>query len=351
MSNQTVYTLGELAGLLEVELYGDPSIPITGLATLKSAEAGQLSFLSNPRYASQLATCRASAVIVEPELAAVCQVAQLRSAAPYVTYARASQLFAPIRRTATGIHPSASVDASAQIGANVSIGANVVVESGVVIGDGCSIGAGTCIGADSRLGADCTLYPNVTLYHGVSIGDRVVLHSSVVVGADGFGFAFDGRRSVKIAQLGGVRIGDDVEIGAGSTVDRGALDDTVIEQGVKIDNQVQIAHNCVIGEHTIICGCSAIAGSTSIGRYCTIGGGVGIIGHLRIADKVMISAMSLVSQSISESGIYSSGTGLLESKEWKRNIVRFRQLDDMAKRLRELEKLVPGRLSGAEDSD
>jgi UDP-3-O-[3-hydroxymyristoyl] glucosamine N-acyltransferase len=195
------------------------------------------------------------------------------------------------------------------------------------------------------------LYPNVTVYHDVAIGDAVVLHSSVVIGADGFGFAFDGRRSVKIAQLGGVRIGNDVEIGAGSTVDRGALDDTIIEQGVKIDNQVQIAHNCIVGEHTIICGCSAIAGSTSIGRYCTIGGGVGIIGHLRIADKVMISAMSLVSQSIGESGIYSSGTGLLESKEWKRNIVRFRQLDDMAKRLRELEKIALGKQSGPGDSE
>ena len=148
-----------------------------------------------------------------------------------------------------------------------------------------------------------------------------------------------------------MRIGNDVEIGAGSTVDRGALDDTIIEQGVKIDNQVQIAHNCIVGEHTIICGCSAIAGSTTIGRYCTIGGGVGIIGHLRIADKVMISAMSLVSQSIGESGIYSSGTGLLESKEWKRNIVRFRQLDDMAKRLRELEKIALGKQSGPGDSE
>lgn len=351
MSNQTVYTLGELAGLLEVDLHGDPSIRITGLATLKSAGTGQLSFLSNSRYAAQLATCKASAIIIEPEFAAACQVAQLRSASPYVTYARASQLFAPVRTTVAGVHPSASVDVSAQIGANVSIGANVVIEAGVIIGEGCIIGAGTCIGARSRLGHDCTLYPNVTIYHDVSIGDCVVLHSSVVIGADGFGFAFDGRRSVKIAQLGGVRIGNDVEIGAGSTVDRGALDDTVIEQGVKIDNQVQIAHNCVVGEHTIICGCSAIAGSTSIGRYCTIGGGVGIIGHLRIADKVMISAMSLVSQSISESGIYSSGTGLLESKEWKRNIVRFRQLDDMAKRLRELEKLALGKQSGPVDTE
>ncbi len=351
MSNQTVYTLGELADLLEVSLHGNPSIQITGLATLKSATAGQLSFLSNPRYASQLAACRASAVIIDPEFANACQSAQLHSASPYVTYARASQLFAPPRPVLRGIHPSACVDASAQVSEDVSIGANVVIEADAEIGAGSVIGAGSYVGARSRIGRECILYPNVTVYHDVSIGDAVVLHSSVVIGADGFGFAFDGRRSVKIAQLGGVHIGNDVEIGAGSTVDRGALDDTIIEQGVKIDNQVQIAHNCIIGEHTIICGCSAIAGSTSIGRYCTIGGGVGIIGHLRIADKVMISAMSLVSQSIGESGLYSSGTGLLESKEWKRNIVRFRQLDDMAKRLRELEKIALGKQSGPGDSE
>ncbi len=351
MSTSTVHTLGELAELLEVRLNGDPSIRISGLATLKSAEPGQLSFLSNPRYVAQLAQCRASAVIVDAEYAAACPAAQLISSTPYVTYARASQLFGAARKPEPVIHPSASIAPDAHIAADVSIAANAVIESGVRIGAGSVIGAGCYVGADSVLGEHCILYPNVTIYQGVTIGNSVVLHSSVVIGADGFGFAFDGRRSVKIAQLGGVQIGDDVEIGAGSTVDRGALDDTIIGQGVKIDNQVQIAHNCIIGEHTIICGCSAIAGSTSIGRYCTIGGGVGVIGHLQIADKVMISAMSLVSQSISESGIYSSGTGLLESKEWKRNIVRFRQLDDMAKRLRELEKLAQGRHSAPGDSD
>lgn len=350
MSTSTVHTLGELADLLEVRLVGDPSVLITGLATLKSAVPGQLSFLSNPRYSSHLGQCRASAVIVEAEYASACQAAQLISSTPYVTYARASQLFAAARRPASGIHPTAIIASDVHLAAEVSIAAHVVIESGVRIGTGSVIGAGSYIGANSTLGEHCILYPNVTIYQGVAIGNRVVLHSSVVIGADGFGFAFDGRRSVKIAQLGGVKIGDDVEIGAGTTVDRGALDDTIIGHGVKIDNQVQIAHNCIIGEHTIICGCSAIAGSTSIGRYCTIGGGVGVIGHLQIADKVMISAMSLVSQSISESGIYSSGTGLLESKEWKRNIVRFRQLDDMAKRLRELEKLAQGRQAAPGDS-
>lgn len=343
MSKKTVYTLGELAELLEVELRGDSSLCVDGLATLKNAVPGKLSFLSNPRYVSQLASCKASAVIIDPELASACQAAQLVSSSPYVTYARASQLFLKDESADGSIHPSANVHPSVVLGKNVTVGSHVVVEANAEIGEGSVIGAGCYIGARSRIGTHCRLFPNVTVYHDVRIGDRTLIHSSVVVGADGFGFAFDGRQSIKIAQLGGVQIGDDVEIGAGSTIDRGALDDTVIGNGVKIDNQVQIAHNCVIGEHTIICGCSAIAGSTTIGRYCTIGGAVGIIGHLQIADKVMISAMSLVSQSIAESGIYSSGTGLLESKEWKRNIVRFRQLDDMAKRLRELEKITLGK--------
>lgn len=343
MSKQTVYTLSELSARLDVELRGDPTLLIDGLATLKSATAGKLSFLSNPRYVHQLSGTQASAVIIDPAFAESCSCAQLLSSNPYVTYARASQLFALASAQASGVHESAYVHPSAVIGERVSIGPFAVIAAGVSIGAGTSIGAGCNIGARSSLGENCTLFSNVSLYHDVHIADRAVLHSSVVIGADGFGFAFDGKQSIKIAQLGGVQIGNDVEIGAGSTIDRGALDDTIIEHGVKIDNHVQIAHNCVIGEHTIICGCSAIAGSTTIGRYCTIGGGVGVIGHLQIADKVMISAMSLVSQSIPEAGIYSSGTGLLESKEWKRNIVRFRQLDDMAKRLKELEKVTLGK--------
>lgn len=342
MSKQTVYTLGELAALLDVELRGDASLQVDGLATLRTASLGKVSFLSNPRYANQLASTQASAVILDAAFVDSCATAQLISTSPYVTYAKASQLFAPPLALTSGIHPSAYVDPSAVIDDDVSIGAFVTIAAGVHIAKGCVIAAGCHIGARSRLGQDCRLFANVSVYHDVIIGDRAVLHSSVVIGADGFGFAFDGVQSIKIAQLGGVLIGADVEIGAATTIDRGALDDTIVGDGVKIDNHVQIAHNCIVGEHSIICGCSAIAGSTTIGRYCTIGGGVGIIGHLTIADKVMISAMSLVTHSIAQAGIYSSGTGLLESKEWKRNIVRFRQLDDMAKRLRELEKLTPG---------
>jgi UDP-3-O-[3-hydroxymyristoyl] glucosamine N-acyltransferase len=343
VSKQTVYTLGELAALLEVELRGESTQQIDGLASLKSATAGKLSFLSNPRYVHQLAGSKASAVIIDPAFSESCSCAQLLSKNPYVTYAKASHLFATERGQELGVHETACVHPSAVLGEQVNIGPYAVIGANVSIGARTTIGSGCHIGARSSVGEDGTLFANVSLYHDVHIGDRVVLHSSVVIGADGFGFAFDGKQSIKIAQLGGVQIGNDVEVGAGSTIDRGALDDTIIEHGVKIDNHVQIAHNCVIGEHTIICGCSAIAGSSTIGRYCTIGGGVGVIGHLNIADKVMISAMSLVSKSIAEPGVYSSGTGLLESKEWKRNIVRFRQLDDMAKRLRELEKLTLGK--------
>jgi len=343
VSKQTVYTLSELSARLQVELRGDPSLQIDGLATLKSATAGKLSFLSNPRYVHQLAGTQASAVIIDPAFSENCSCAQLLTQNPYVTFAKASQLFALERAEGPGIHEKACVHPSAVLADQVSVGPYAVIAADVRIGAGTRIGAGCSIGARSSIGEDCTLFANVSLYHDVHIADRAVLHSSVVIGADGFGFAFDGKQSIKIAQLGGVQIGNDVEIGAGSTIDRGALDDTIIEHGVKIDNHVQIAHNCVVGEHTIICGCSAIAGSTTIGRYCTIGGGVGIVGHLHIADKVMISAMSLVSKSITAAGVYSSGTGLLESKEWKRNIVRFRQLDDMAKRLRELEKLTLGK--------
>lgn len=339
MSDKSIYTLGELASLLGLELVGDSTTQINGLATLKSAAPGKLSFVSNPRYVAQLAQCQASAVIVDPAYAVMCPGAHLLSSSPYVSYAKASQLFAALNSESPQVHPSAVIHPTATIGERINIGANAVIEAGANIGDDSSVGAGCFVGKGSTLGTNCVLYPNVSLYHGVTLGNRVMIHSGVVIGADGFGFAFDGTQSVKIAQLGGVSIGDDVEVGAGSTIDRGALDDTLIGNGVKIDNQVQIAHNCVIGDHTVICGCSAIAGSTTIGRYCTIGGAVGIIGHLTIADKVMISAMSLVSRSIAQPGLYSSGTGLLESKEWKRNIVRFSQLDDMAKRLRELEKL------------
>lgn len=340
MTTDNGYTLGELARLLDVELSGDPGIRVHGLATLANAGPDRLSFLSNPGYAAQLASTRAAAVIVHPDHADEAPCPCLLSPSPYVSYAQASQLFAALSAPPgdAAIDGTAVISSRASLGQQVSVGPHAVIEAGARIGDGCRIGAGCYIGVDSELGADCRLHPNATIYHDVRLGSRALLHSGVVIGADGFGFAFDGRRSVRIAQLGGVRIGDDLDLGAGSTIDRGAIEHTTLGHGVKIDNQVQIGHNCDIGDHTVICGCTAIAGSARIGRYCNIGGAVGIVGHIRISDRVTVSAMSLVSQSIERPGVYSSGTLLQDSRQWKKNAIRLSRLDDLNRRVQDLEK-------------
>lgn len=337
MTHKISYTLAQLAELLDAKLVGDGQCEITGLATLQTATSGQLSFLSNPSYAGQLKTSQASAVIIEEKFLDSCPSNKLVSSLPYVAFAKATQLFDDASDNAVGVHESAVVDPTAVLGENVSVGANAVVAAGVTLGDDVVVEAGCLIGEDARLGDGCRLHGNVTLYHRVSLGKNVEIHSGAVIGADGFGFAFDGSKSVKIRQLGSVTIGDDVEIGAGTTIDRGALEDTEIGNGVKIDNQVQIAHNCKIGEHSIICGCVAIAGSVTIGKYCIMGGASGAVGHISIADKVQVSAMSLVSQSIDEAGMYSTGTIQNKTSDWKRNAIRFQQLDSIAKRLKEIE--------------
>jgi UDP-3-O-[3-hydroxymyristoyl] glucosamine N-acyltransferase len=337
VSDARKYTLGALAELLDARLVGDENCLIDGLATLKHGSPGKLCFLSNPAYVGQLADCRASAVILEEKFADSCPVNKLVSAAPYVSFAKASQLFDNSPAVTPGVHPSAYVHPDVQLPDNVSVGCNAVISSGVTIGSGTVIGAGCFIDENCSLGEGCRLYSNVTLYHGLRLGDRVTIHASAIIGADGFGFAFDGTKSIKINQLGSVDIGDDVEIGAGTTIDRGAIEDTVIEQGVKIDNQVQIGHNCHIGAHTVICGCTAIAGSAIIGRYCVLGGASGVVGHIQIVDRVRVSAMSLVSQTISEAGDYSSGTGIMKSAKWRRNAIRFSRLDEIARRVNRLE--------------
>lgn len=337
MIHKTRYTLAQLAELLDAKLTGDGQCEITGLATLQNAEPGQLSFLSNPSYVGQLKSSQASAILIHEKHLDSCPGNKLVTRSPYVSFAKATALFDNSPISPAGVHESASVDASAVLGENVSISANAVIAANVSLGDDVVIGAGCYVGESVSLGKGCKLHSNVTLYHGVVLGKNVKIHSGSVVGADGFGFAFDGSKSVKIHQLGGVKIGEDVEIGAGSTIDRGALEDTEIGNGVKIDNQVQIGHNCKIGEHTIICGCAGIAGSVTIGKYCIMGGGSGVVGHVAIADKVQVSAMSLVSQSIPEPGMYSTGTIQAKTSQWKRNAIRFQQLDSIAKRLKEIE--------------
>lgn len=338
------YTLATLAQLLAVDYVGKADRIIDGLSTLASAGPSQLTFLANPKYQSQLEDTLAGAVIVHPAMQPGCPCDCLISPVPYETYARATHLFAPATGQPTGIHSTAVIGSDCQIDPAAAIAPHVVIGDRVTIAAGCSLGPGTIIGDDCRLGEQSLLYGNVTLYHDVSLGDRCILHSGVVIGSDGFGFApaadqsAGGSAWVKIAQLGGVLIGNDVEIGASTSVDRGALDNTVIGNGVIIDNQVQIAHNVVIGDNTAIAACSAVAGSVTIGKQCTISGGVGIAGHLRIADKVHITAMTMVSKSIKTPGSYSSGTGMQPTVEWRKNAVRFSQLDKTIRRLSKTHK-------------
>ncbi len=338
MAAQQTFTLGAIATHIGAALSGDAQLPISGLATIETARGGELTFLANPAYTRFLHTTSASAVILHPSLAAQAPVAVLTMTNPYLGYALASHLFAPSPAGGALRHASATIDADACLGADVTVGAHSVIEAGVSIGAGSVVGPGCFIGAGSSIGENARLHANVTLYHGVRVGARAILHAGVVVGADGFGFAPDGGRFVKIAQLGGVQIGDDVEIGANTTVDRGALGDTVIEDGVKLDNQIQIAHNVHIGAHTVIAACAGISGSSRIGRHCMIGGGVGIAGHLTIADGVHLTGMTLVTHDLREPGVYSSGTAVEPNKSWRRNVARFRQLDQWVQRLRNLER-------------
>ena len=335
-----VWTLADLAQQLDVRVAGDGALVVDRLATLGAASEGCLSFLANPLYRAQLTTTGATAVIVSADVAAECPVAALVSDNPYLTYARASHLFDKTPAASKGVHPSAVVADDAVLGEGVSIGANAVIESGVVLGDGVEIGPGCVVGAASRLGNGTRLRANVTFYHGVITGKRCHFHSGVVVGADGFGFAPVGGRWYRIAQVGGVTIGDDVDVGANTTIDRGAIDDTRIGNGVILDNQIQIAHNVEIGDFTAIAGCTGIAGSTRIGRHCTIAGAVGIAGHLEICDKVHITMRSAITKSITEPGSYSSGTAMSKTSEWRKNAARFRQLDMLAKAVRRLERKI-----------
>lgn len=336
------YTLAELATRLDARLVGDGTLHIRGLATLKAAEPDQIAFVANRSYLKELSGTRAGAVLLHPEHASACPVARLELANPYLAYARLSQLFDSVLSAPQGeIHPTAVVADDVALGAEVEIGPHAVIEAGAELGDRVVVGAGCFVGAGSRIGAQSLLHANVTVSHGVTIGQRAILHSGCVIGADGFGFAHDGSRWHKIAQLGGVVLGDDVEVGSCSSIDRGALDDTVIGNDVKIDSQVQIAHNVRIGDHSALAGCVGIAGSTQVGSNCMLGGGVGLAGHLTICDGVHVTGMSLVTNSIHEPGVYSSGTGAMANAQWRKNAVRFKQLDDMARRLARLEKRTP----------
>ena len=332
-------TLRQLAEALQLEFQGDGDTPITGVASLAAAGPGDLCFIQQRRYLEQLQASRCAAVIVDHDLATGIEQPLLKSAEPYYSFVCAIevlQLAAPA--AAGGIDSSSQVAESARIAESASIGALCVVGDGVVIGAGTHIGDGVVIEGGVRIGADCIVHSRVTLSRSVQIGDRCIIHAGAVIGADGFGLVKHADTWKKIPHLGSVRIEEDVEIGANTTIDRGALDDTVIEQGCKLDNQIQVAHNVHIGAHTAIAGCVGIAGSARIGRYCKISGGAIILGHLGVADHVTITAMSLVTRDIREPGVYSSGTPLLENRLWHRNNVRYKSLDQIAQRVDRLEK-------------
>jgi UDP-3-O-[3-hydroxymyristoyl] glucosamine N-acyltransferase len=328
------YTLAQLAERFALDLGGDASHEIRRVATLAQAGPDALAFLANPRYRRELAQTGAGAVLLHPDEATHYTGNALLSRNPYADYARIAALFdAPVAAPA-GIHPSAVVDPSAEVDPTASIGPLVAIGARSRIHAGVTIGAGSVIGEDCEVGPGSRLVARVTLVLRVRLGRRVLVHPGAVLGADGFGLAQDRGHWLKVPQLGGVLVGDDCEIGANTTIDRGALDDTVLEDDVRLDNQIQIGHNVVIGAHTAMAGCSAVAGSTRIGRQCLIAGGVGIAGHLRIGDRVTLTAMSLVTRSIEGPGEYSSGLPIQDSRTWRRNAARFRQLDDLARQLK-----------------
>lgn len=342
------YTLAEIAKHIDAELIiaqssecSADNTAINSLATLVNAKSGQVAFLANSKYVSQLCDTKASAVIVSPKALPQCPVNALVMDNPYMGYALLANLLDTTPAIANGIHKSAVIADDVILGDNVSIGANSVIESGVHLDDNVSIGAGCFIGEKVSIGKDTSLWSNISIYHHVVIGKACLIQANTVIGSDGFGYApVSGQyKWHKIPQLGSVIIGDHVEIGASTTIDRGALENTIIKDGVILDNQIQIAHNVVIGENTAMAACSVIAGSTVIGRSCTIAGLVGINGHIEIADNCIFTGMTMVTKAITHSGVYSSGMPARPNKEWHKMNARVKQLDSLINRVKELETL------------
>ncbi len=330
-------TVEDLARFLGAELRGEGGTEITGVATLQDAAPDQLTFLANSRYRKFLAGCRAGAVLLRPDDAPAFPGAALLVDDPYLAFAKATAYLYPAAAIPPGIHSSAVVDPTARIDSTAAIGALAVIEAEVDVGPRAVVGPGCVVRSGCRIGADSHLTANVTLCVDTVVGQRVLIHPGAVLGSDGFGFANENGRWLKVPQIGRVRIGDDVEIGANTTIDRGALTDTIVEDGVKLDNLIQIAHNVQVGRHTAMAACVGVAGSAKIGAHCAIGGGAGILGHLELVDGVQVTAMSLVTHSLREPGVYSSGTPIQPNTAWQKNAVRTKQLDQMARRLRELE--------------
>ena len=338
-------SLGEIARALGGEIAGNAETRVVKVGTLEGADAQAITFLTDDRFLSSLQQTRAGAVILAPKHRDATALPRIVCANPYAYFARVSAWLHPLAAAPAGVHGRATVDASAQLGEGVSIGPNAVIGRDVRIGAHADIGANCYVGDGVEIGSSTQLWPGVVIYHGCRIGARGIFHSGAVIGADGFGNAWergdaagDMGHWLKVPQVGRVVIGDDVEIGANTTVDRGAIDDTVIEDGVRLDNLIMIAHNVHVGAHTAMAACTGIAGSTRIGRYCRIGGAVGIAGHLTIADNVEISGKTLITKSITQAGSYSGGYPFEESRAWRRNAVQIRHLDELVKQVKQLEK-------------
>lgn len=333
--------LSDIAEAIGANLQGDGNVCITAITSIDKAASGELSFITNPKYLSQLDSCEAAALIASPKMdVSAFSGAVLQHSNPYFAYAKTMQFLYPDPISRAVVDPSAVMAADVQLGEDVTIGAKVVIENGCVIGDRVVIAAGTVVGANCCLANDVRLMANVTLYSDVQIGERTRLHSGSVIGADGFGYAPYDKVWHKIPQIGSVRIGSDTEIGANTTIDRGALNDTIIGNGVILDNQIQVGHNVIIGDHSAMAGAAIVGGSTTIGKYCQIGGGACITGHIDLVDDVVVTAMSFVTRSIKKAGVYSSGVPITDNRRWRRNAVRFTQLDEMARNVRDLQKQI-----------
>ncbi len=347
-----IYTLADIATHINAKLViteaqrGLDDIVIHSLATLANAQPSQVAFLANKKYIPQLQSTQAGAVIISPDMLAQCPVNALVMDNPYMGYALLANLLDTTPKVAIGIHPSAVISDNVKLGENVSIGANSVVETNVKLADNVNIGAGCFIGKNVSIGKGTSLWSNISIYHDVIIGESCLIQANTVIGSDGFGYAplNEGKSEQykwhKIPQLGRVIIGDRVEIGASTTIDRGALDDTMIKEGVILDNQIQIAHNVIIGENTAMAACSVIGGSTVIGKNCTIAGLVGINGHINITDNCVFTAMAMVTKNVTRAGVYSSGMPIAPNKEWNKTNARVKRLDNLTKRVKELEKLL-----------
>lgn len=333
-----MWTLEEIAAHVNGEVVGDAAWQVDSVATLKAATQQQITFLANSKYTKYLAATKAGAILISPKMVDAVIGNAIVVADPYIAYAKTATLLNPEPAIKWTTAPSATVSKKTKIADNVAINDHVVIKDNVVIEGNTVIDSGTVIQQGVSIGKNARISSNVTICHNVIIGNNVIIHPGVVIGADGFGIANDKGKWLKIPQLGTVVVGDDVEIGANTTIDRGALENTVIGNGVKLDNQIQIAHNVVIGDNTVIAGCSGIAGSTEVGRSCIIGGGVAISGHLNIADGVMITGMSMVTKSIRKSGSYSSGIPAEATNDWHKNVVRYRQLEKLNDRVKKLEQ-------------